>query len=131
MTAMAVTMSVEKAATEAAISYRAILRPAPVGVGPLVWSAVVAHEAHRYGADGRSAHQRQDHPARSFHGTTCVFRKTGFGKIAGETRSSHGMVSSTNFGVRIVSVRKRANRGRKSRTRSRSRRSRRGSRRSN
>jgi hypothetical protein len=81
MTAMAVTMSVEKAATEAAISHRAILRPAPVGVGPQVWSAVVApHQAHRYGADGRIAHQRQDHPARSFHGTTCVFKKTEFGK---------------------------------------------------
>jgi hypothetical protein len=68
MTAMAVTMRVETAATETSIAHSAILRPSAVRIGPLVGSAVAArHETHRYGTDGRGAHQGQDDAARSFH----------------------------------------------------------------
>ena len=67
-TVTAMAMKVKSAAAETAVADSAILRPTAVRVRPLVGSAGVApHETHRHGADRRSAHQRQDHTARTFH----------------------------------------------------------------
>lgn len=69
---MTVTMRAESAATETAIADAAIVRPSSVGSRPARGTAIARpHKAHRYGADGGGAHQRQHNSPRTFHGTTC------------------------------------------------------------
>jgi len=67
---MAVALHAESAAAEAAISHTAILRPSSVRSRPAIRAAVARPDkAHRYGADGRGSHHRQDDAARTFHGS--------------------------------------------------------------
>jgi hypothetical protein len=73
---MAMAVEVMRSGAEAAIDGAAIRPAVEAGHRREPGAAVTPpHETHRHGADGRGAHQRQDHPARSFHGITCASQK--------------------------------------------------------
>jgi hypothetical protein len=76
MAAVSMTMGAESAAAKAAISHAAILRPSPVRSRPAIRTAIARPDkTHRYGADGRGSHHRQDNAARTFHEPTLDFGK--------------------------------------------------------
>src|ERR1700709_2139132 len=64
----------ESAVAGAADFYRAAIRVADHDRDPSGAAIAAPHETHRYRADGRGAHHRQNNPARSFHGALPAMR---------------------------------------------------------